>query len=104
MPPASQWCRLFEKANANNALALLRQAIDKIWAFPNTGEIGSAIAELETNVVYDFLVANADTSLTGDDDGLFESAEIVAIYNVLDRKNYRKMLAPLHNMSCTSNK
>jgi hypothetical protein len=59
-------------------------------------EIGRAIAELETKVVYDFLAANAGTTLTGDNDGVFEWTEMVAIYNALDRKNYRPGVLALH--------
>ena len=61
-----------------------------------TQEIGRAIGELETKTVYDYLVAQAGTTDTGDGDGALEWAEIVKIWNDVKKVNWTPMVMALH--------
>lgn len=61
-----------------------------------TAEVGRAIADLETQMIYDFLVANAGTSTTGDGDGTFEWSELVKIWNELKKKDWNPDVIALH--------
>ena len=61
-----------------------------------TAEVGRAIADLETQMIYDFLVANAGTTTTGDGDGDFEWAELVKIWNELKKINWNPDTIALH--------
>jgi len=61
-----------------------------------TAEIGRAIAELETKIIYDYLVAQAGTADTGDGDETLQWAEIVKIWNDLKKVNWNPTAMALH--------
>jgi len=61
-----------------------------------TAEVGRAIADLETQMIYDYLVANAGTTTTGDSDGVFEWAELVKLWNALKKINWNPDVISLH--------
>jgi len=52
-----------------------------------TAEVGRAVADLETQMIYDYLVSNAGTTTTGDGDGVFEWAELVKLWNEVKKKD-----------------
>jgi len=53
-----------------------------------TAEVGRAIAQLETKMIYDYLVTNAGTTTTGDGDDTFEWAELVDIWNAMKKEDW----------------
>jgi hypothetical protein len=59
-----------------------------------TAEVGRAIADLETKMIYDYLVANAGTTPTGD--GAFEWAELVKLWNELKKIDWNPDVIALH--------
>jgi hypothetical protein len=61
-----------------------------------TAEVGRAVADLETKTIYDYLVANAGTTDTGDSDGTFEWAELVKIWNDIKKKDWDPDAIALH--------
>lgn len=61
-----------------------------------TAEVGRAVADLETKMIYDFLLANAGTTTTGDSDGDFEWAELVKLWNELKKINWNPDVIALH--------
>ena len=50
-----------------------------------TAELGKAVGESETKMIYDYLVNNAGTATTGDGDGNFEWVDLVKLYSEIDK-------------------
>lgn len=67
-----------------------------------TAEIGRAVAHLETKMIYDYLVANAGTAITGDNDGILEwvgtaaTPEFVGLWGALKKLNFNPDVVALH--------
>jgi len=61
-----------------------------------TAEIGRAMGELETKTVYDYLIAQAGTTDTGDGNGKLEWTEIVQIWNDVKKVNWNPTAMALH--------
>jgi hypothetical protein len=61
-----------------------------------TAEVGRAVADLETKTIYDYLVANAGTTTTGDGDGVFEWAELVKLWNAIKKIDWSPDALALH--------
>lgn len=67
-----------------------------------TAEVGRAVADLETKIIYDYLVANAGTAITGDSDGVLEwwgtaaTPEFVGLWGALKALNYNPDVVALH--------
>jgi len=61
-----------------------------------TAEVGRAVADLETQMIYDYLVANAGTATTGDGDGAFEWVDLVKLWNTVKKKDYNPDVMALH--------
>ena len=67
-----------------------------------TAEIGRAIAQLETQAIYDYLVAQAGTAITGDSDGVLEwvgtaaTPEFLGLWNALKKLNWNPNVVALH--------
>ena len=61
-----------------------------------TAEVGRAVGDLETKVIYDYLVENAGTTITGDGDGVFEWAELVKLWNELKKLDWNPDVIALH--------
>ena len=67
-----------------------------------TAEIGRAIAHLETQAIYDYLVAQAGTAITGDSDGVLEwvgtaaTPEFLGLWNALKKLNWNPNVVALH--------
>lgn len=67
-----------------------------------TAEIGRAVAQLETKAIYDYLVANAGTAITGDSDGVLEwigtaaTPEFLGLWNALKKINWNPNVVALH--------
>ena len=61
-----------------------------------TAEVGRAVADLETQIIYDYLVANAGTTTTGDSDDIFQWAELVKLWNEIKKKDYNPDVIALY--------
>lgn len=61
-----------------------------------TAEVGRAVADLETQMIYDYLLANAGTATTGDGDGVFEWVDLVKLWNTIKKKDYNPGVMALH--------
>ena len=65
-------------------------------------EIGRAVADLETEIIYNYLVAQAGTAVTGDGDGVLEwvgtatSPEFVGLWNALKKIDWNPKVVALH--------
>lgn len=72
-----------------------------------TAEIGRAIADLETKAIYDYLLAQAGTSITGDGDGVLEwvgtaaTPEFVGLWNALKKLDWNPNVFALHSDEVT---